>query len=153
MTRYSLKRHVAMVGEGLGITAEITNEPILWLTPADGDQFIGTLNSWSIESDQLFGTAIVGRFSADSAEANLVYWENTFPFDFIDFTQLVEEAYFAQTWASDREGNVFIGPRDAESYQITGFDVNGADEPAQTDHKHFVHDALLCNKDGETNFR
>jgi len=112
-------------GEWLGISAEITNEPILWLTPADGDQFIGTLNSWSIENDQMFVTAIVGRFSADSAEANLVYWENTFPFDFIDFAVLVEEAYLAQTWTSDREGYVFIGPRDPEVYQITGFDVTG----------------------------
>jgi len=112
-------------GEWLGISAQITNEPVLWITPADGDQFIGTLNSWSIENDQMFATAIVGRFSVDSAQANLVYWENTFPFDFIDFTELVEKAYFAQTWASDRAGNVFMGPRDPEIYEITGFDVSG----------------------------
>ncbi|MCK4806187.1 MAG: hypothetical protein KAT09_01000, partial [Candidatus Aegiribacteria sp.] len=53
------------------------------------------------------------------------YWENSFVFDFSNSSQIVKEAYFAKTWASDRDGNVFIASRDTEEYLITGFNANG----------------------------
>ena len=112
-------------GEWLGVSAEITNEPVLFITPADSDRYIGTLNTWDIVDDQLIVTAVVGRFSVDSEDPDMVYWENSFPFDFRDFTLLVEGTYFAMTWTSDREGNVFLAPRSGEDYSITGFDTSG----------------------------
>jgi hypothetical protein len=113
-------------GEWLGVSAEITDEPILWITPAEGDRYVGTRNSFEVVDDQMQVTAVVGRYSADSTEADRIYWENTFPFDFRDFSVLVEEAYFATTWTSDREGNVFIASRNPEEYLVTGYDPDGA---------------------------
>jgi hypothetical protein len=112
-------------GEWLGVTAEIVNEPILWISPAESNTYIGTHNTIDVEEGQLFVTAVVGKFESDSPEPILVYWENRFPFDFVDFTVLINESYFANAWASDREGNVFLARRDTEEYLITGYDANG----------------------------
>jgi hypothetical protein len=112
-------------GEWLGVTAEIVNEPMLWITPADSNTYIGSINSFEVVNEELLVTAIVGKFQSDSNEPDIIYWENTFPFDFVDFTVLINESYFANAFTSDREGNVFIARRDTEDYTITGFDVNG----------------------------
>ncbi len=112
-------------GEWLGITADIVNEPILWIAPAESNNYVGTHNTFDVEDGQLFVTAVVGKFESDSKEPIRTYWENTFPFDFVDFTVLINESYFATVFTSDRDGNVFLAQRDTEEYQITGFDVNG----------------------------
>ncbi|RKZ03437.1 hypothetical protein DRQ25_17785, partial [Candidatus Fermentibacteria bacterium] len=112
-------------GEWLGITAKIINEPILWITPAESNTYIGTHNTITVEDEQLIVTAVVGKFESHSKEPVLTYWENSFPFDFSDYTVLINESYFANVFTSDREGNVFLAQRDTEEYMITGFDVNG----------------------------
>jgi len=112
-------------GEWLGITAEIINEPILWISPAESNTFVGTHNTFDVVDEQLLVTAVVGKYGSDSKEPVITYWENTFPFDFVDFTVLINESYFANVFTSDREGNVFLAKRDTEDYRITGFDVNG----------------------------
>lgn len=112
-------------GEWLGITADIVNEPILWITPSESNTYVGTLNLFDVEDEQLFVTAVVSKFESDSKEPIITYWENRFPLDFTDFTLLVNESYFANVFTSDRVGNVFLTRRDTEEYQITGFDVNG----------------------------
>ncbi len=112
-------------GEWLGITADIVNEPILWITPAESNTYVGTHNTFDIEDGQMFVTAVVGKYESDSKEPVITYWENRFPFDFMDFTVLINESYFANVFTSDREGNVFLAQRDTEEYQITGYDVNG----------------------------
>ncbi len=112
-------------GEWLGVTAEILNEPILWITPSESNTFVGTHNTFDVVDGQLIVTAVVGKYASDSKQPVITYWENTFPFDFTDFTVLVNEAYFANVFTSDREGNVFLANRDTEEYRITGFDVNG----------------------------
>ena len=112
-------------GEWLGVTAEIINEPILWISPAESNTFVGTHNTFEVEDGQMLVTAVVGKYESDSKEPIRTYWENTFPFDFVDFTVLINEAYFANVFTSDREGNVFLAKRDTEEYSITRFDVNG----------------------------
>ncbi len=112
-------------GEWLGITAAIVSEPVLWITPADSSSYIGAYNSFEIVDEQLLVTAVVGKFDVNSTEPSVVYWENTFPFDFVDFTVLINESYFANAFTSDRDGNVFIARRDTEEYKITGFDTAG----------------------------
>ncbi len=112
-------------GEWLGVTAEIVNEPILWVSPAELNTYVGTNNTFDVVDGQLLVTAVVGKYESDSREPIITYWENTFPFDFVDFTVLINESYFATVFTSDREGNVFLANRDTEEYLITGFDVNG----------------------------
>ncbi len=112
-------------GEWLGITAEILSEPILWIAPAESNTYVGTHNTFDVVDGQLLVTAVVGKYESDSGEPIITYWENTFPFDFADFTVLINESYFANVFTSDREGNVFLAQRDTEEYHITGFDVNG----------------------------
>jgi len=112
-------------GEWLGVTAEILSEPVLWITPADSNTYIGAFNSFDVVDDQFQVTAIVSRFESDSKEPAFIYWENTFPFDFVDFTVLINESYFATVFTSDREGNVFLAMRDTEDYAITGYDPDG----------------------------
>ncbi|MCK4806151.1 MAG: hypothetical protein KAT09_00820, partial [Candidatus Aegiribacteria sp.] len=112
-------------GEWLGVTADIVNEPILWITPAESNTYMGTFNTFDVVDGQLFVTAIVGKFESDSNDPIITYWENRFSLDLTDFTLLVNESYFANVFTSDREGNVFLARRDTEEYRIIGFDVNG----------------------------
>ncbi len=112
-------------GEWLGVTADIVNEPILWITPAESNTYMGTFNTFDVVDGQLFVTAIVGKFESDSNDPIITYWENRFSLDLTDFTLLVNESYFANVFTSDREGNIFLARRDTEEYRIIGFDVNG----------------------------
>lgn len=112
-------------GEWEGIATDIFSEPVMWLTAADSNRYVGTINSFEIVDDQPILTAYVGKFEIDETEPFLIFWENSFVFDFSNSSQIVEEAYFAKTWASDRNGNIFIASRDTEEYLITGLDVNG----------------------------
>lgn len=113
-----------------GLAHELTGEPVLWLTESIGNTYIGTMNSWELVNDEFVVTAVVARFSLDSTEPLNVYWEDSFPWDFQDITPLIKGTYFAQTWASDRNGNVFVAPRSPEEYRIQGYDFNG--EPTVT---------------------
>ncbi len=42
----------------------------------------------------------------------------------------MKDAYFAQTWASDRDGNDFVAAHSPEDYIINGFTTEG--EPTVT---------------------
>ena len=110
-----------------GISAEIVREPVLWLTAADSSRYVGTINSFEVVDGQLILTAKVGRFEIDETEPSLVYWENSFPVTFDDFTLLIEQAYFAKVWTSNFDGIVFIASRDSEEYLVTGFDAGGTE--------------------------
>ncbi|MCK5036556.1 MAG: hypothetical protein KAS73_11730 [Candidatus Sabulitectum sp.] len=117
-------------GEYQGKTDVQYNEPILFLTPSVDNTFIGTLNSFDFVDEELLITASVARFELDSAEPVAVYWENSFIWDFQDLTPLIKGSYFAQTWASDRNGNVFIAARSPEEYIVHGYSAYG--EPTST---------------------
>jgi hypothetical protein len=108
-----------------GISADITNEPPLWMTATEGNGYVCTLNDWNFVDDEFVVTARVARFEADGVEPTAVYWENSFPWDPQNLTALIRGSYFANTWASDREGHVFVAPRDSEDGTITGFTTEG----------------------------
>ncbi|MBN1434762.1 hypothetical protein JW921_08385 [Candidatus Fermentibacterales bacterium] len=112
-------------GRWQGISAEMTNEPVLWLTESEGNTYVGTQNCFDFCEQGLVVTAVVGRYEADRAEPFDTLWESSFVWDFRDITPLIEGSYFARTWASDRDGNVFIAPRSSEVYQVSGFDASG----------------------------
>lgn len=109
---------------------EIIGEPILWISPSVDNTFIGTINSFEQIDNEIIVTAIVARFSVESKEPITIYWETSFAWDFQDITPLMKDAYFAQTWASDRDGNVFVAAHSPEDYIINGFTAEG--EPTVT---------------------
>lgn len=113
-----------------GLALEMLGEPVLWLSETDGNTFVGTRNSWEMVNDEFVVTAVVGKFGLDSDEPINTYWEDSFSWDFQDITPLIKGSYFAQIWASDRNGNVFVAPRSPEEYHIQGYDING--EPTVT---------------------
>lgn len=117
-------------GEYEGKTDVQYNEPILFLTPSVDNTFIGTFNSFDFVDEELLVTASVARFQLDSSEPLTVYWQNSFSWDFQDITPLIKGSYFAQTWVSDRNGNVFVAPRSPEEYTVNGFTAQG--EPTVT---------------------
>ncbi len=142
MTRLSDERVVIMdinnggiftyLPEGVyeGKTPVQYNEPILFISPSIENTFIGTINSWDLVDEELVVTASVARFDLLSEEPLTVYWENAFSWDFQDISILLKESYFAQTWISDRRGNVFVAPRSPDEYIINGFTAEG--EPTIT---------------------
>ena len=112
-------------GEWEGLSAEINREPVLNMTAADSCRYIALLTTFDIVDGQLIMTAEIGRFEIDETEPSLVYWDNSLPITFDDFTLIIEEGYFAKVWASNFDGIVFIASRDTEEYLITGFDADG----------------------------
>lgn len=112
-------------GEWECLSAQITNEPPLWMTPADGNGYVAIYNEWDFIDDEFVVTAMVTRFEVDSPDPVVIYWQNSFPWDPTDLTALVKGSYFANTWTSDREGHVFLAPRDPDEYIITGFTTEG----------------------------
>lgn len=117
-------------GEYEGLALELYGEPVLFLSASAGNTFVGTRNNWTMENDEFICNAVVASYGLDTEEPVQTYWENSFPWDFQDITPLIKNSYFAQTWASDRNGNVFTAPRSTEEYIIQGFSSEG--EPSVT---------------------
>ncbi|MCK4505956.1 MAG: hypothetical protein KAW14_10080 [Candidatus Aegiribacteria sp.] len=112
-------------GEWEGLSADINREPVLNMTATDNSMYIALLTTFDAVDGQLIMIAKVGRFDIDETEPSLIYWENSLPVTFDDFTLIIEEGYLARVWASNFDGIVFIASRDSEEYLITGFDANG----------------------------
>lgn len=110
-----------------GLSLAMMGEPVLFISPSSGNTFVGTRNSWSRENDEFICTAVVASYGLESEEPVQIYWQNSFPWDFQDITPLIKNSYFAQTWASDRNGNVFVAPRSPDVYSVRGF-IPGSDE-------------------------
>ena len=108
-----------------GLALELMGEPVLFFTPSAGNTFVGTRNSWARENDEFICTAVVAAYGLYDEEPLQVFWQNSFPWDFQDITPLIKNSYFAQTWASDRDGNVFVAPRSPDEYAIQGFYPSG----------------------------
>ncbi len=108
-----------------GLALEMMGEPVLFLSPSAGNTFIGTRNSWARENDEFICTAVVACYGLGDEEPLQIFWQNSFPWDFQDITPLIKNSYFARTWASDRDGNVFVAPRSSDVYSISGFYPNG----------------------------
>jgi hypothetical protein len=145
-------------GRWEGLTAEITNEPPLWLTATEGNGYVCTINDWDFVDDEFIVTATVARYEVDGTEPTAVYWENSFPWDFQDITPLIKGSYFARTWASDREGHVFVAPRDSEDGTITGFTTAGEElvvidyslDPAPKSEQEIAEEAEFWNRRAES---
>jgi hypothetical protein len=112
-------------GEWEGVIQEVLYEPVLWLTEAEENCIVGTHNSFDFGEDGLIVTAVVAKWTIEETEPVEVYWQNSFVWDFQNITPLIEGSYFAQTWASNREGYVFLAPRTSEEYRVTGYDPSG----------------------------
>lgn len=112
-------------GEWEKLSAEINREPVLNMTAADSCRYVALLTTFDIVDGQFIMTAKVGRFDIDETEPSLIYWENSLPVTFDDFTLIIEEGYLARVWASNFNGIVFIASRDSEEYLVTGFNPDG----------------------------
>ncbi len=112
-------------GEWESHSAEINSEPVLNMTATDSCRYAALLTTFDIVDGQLIMTAEIGRFEIDETKPSLVYWENSLPVTFDDFTLIIEEGYLARVCASNFDGIVFIASRDSEEYLITGFNADG----------------------------
>jgi len=113
-----------------GMALELAGEPLLFVTPSIGNTFIGTINFWETALDEFVVNPVVGRFGFDSIEPLTIYWQDFFSWDFQDITPLIKGAYFARTWASNRNGLVYVASRSPEEYIVQGFSATG--EPSVT---------------------
>ncbi len=145
-------------GEWEGISAEMTNEPPLWMTATEGNGYVCHVNDFEFADDEFIVIARVARFEADGVEPTTVYWETSFPWDFQDLTALIKGSYFARTWTSDREGHVFVAPRSSEDGTITGFTTGGEEfvtivyelEPAPKSQLEIDEEAEFWNRRAES---
>ena len=112
-------------GEWQSLSAAINSEPVLNMTATDSCRYVALLTAFDAVDGQIVMTTEVGRFEIDETEPSLVYWENTLPVTFDDFTLIIEEGYLARVCASNFDGIVFIASRNTEEYLVTGFDADG----------------------------
>lgn len=110
-------------GEWEGVSAEFNNNPPMEMTGADSNAFVALkITIDFVEEPTTIFT--VGRYEDDS-EPTAFYYEDEFPFNPEDLTELLDRTMLSIEYAADRDGNVYLTPLSTEDYIVRVFDKDG----------------------------
>ena len=110
-------------GQWEGVSAEFSNNPPMNMTGADLNAFVAL--KITIEFDEGATTTFtIGRYEEDS-EPTAFYYEDEFPFDPENLTELLNKTLFSAEYTADRNGNVYLTPMSTEDYIVRVFDRDG----------------------------
>jgi hypothetical protein len=110
-------------GQWEGVTAEFNNNPPMRMDGADSNAFVALKITIEFEDTPLTRFTI-GRYEDDS-EPTAYYFEDEFPFDPENLTELLNRTLFSAEYAADRNGNVYLTPMSTEDYIVQVFDPDG----------------------------
>ncbi len=110
-------------GEWEGVSAEFNNNPPMEMTGADSNAFVALkITIDFVEEPTTIFT--VGRYEDDS-EPTAFYYEDEFPFNPENLTELLDRTMLSIEYAADRDGNVYLTPLSTEDYIVRVFDKDG----------------------------
>lgn len=111
-------------GEWEGLSAEFNNNPPMSMVGVDSNAFVAF--KLTVEFDEVLTTTFtVGRYEEDE-EPSVYYYEDEFPFDPQNLTDLLNRTFFSINFTADREGNVYTIPMSTEDYLVEVFDSEGS---------------------------
>lgn len=110
-------------GQWEGVSAEFLNNPPMSMTGSDSNAFVAL--KITIEFDEGATTSFtIGRYEEDPVPTAF-YYEDEFPFDPEDLTEILNRTMFSTEFAADRDGNVYMTPMSTEDYIVRVFDRDG----------------------------
>lgn len=110
-------------GQWEGVSAEFNNNPPMRMTGADSNAFVALKLTIEFEEEPTTVFA-VGRYE-DDPEPTVLYYEDEFPFDPENLTEILNRTMFSTECAADRDGNVYLTPMSTEDYIVRVFDRDG----------------------------
>ncbi len=110
-------------GQWEGVSAEFNNNPPMRMSGADSNAFVALKVTIDFEEEPktIF---TIGRYEEDT-EPTAFYYEDEFPFDPENFTELLNRTLFSAEYTADREGNVYLTPMSVDDYIVQVFDRDG----------------------------
>ncbi|NOQ23168.1 MAG: 6-bladed beta-propeller [Candidatus Aegiribacteria sp.] len=110
-------------GQWEGVSMEFNNNPPMRMTGADSNAFVALKITIAFEEEPTT-SFIVGRYE-DIPEPTAIYYEDEFPFNPEDLTEILNRTMFSTEYAADRNGNVYLTPMSTEDYIVRVFDRDG----------------------------
>ncbi len=110
-------------GQWEGVSIEFNNNPPMNMAGADSNAFVALKVTIEFEEEPTTVFAI-GRYE-DSPEPAAFYYQDEFPFDPEDLTEILNRTLFSAKFTADREGNVYLTPLSTEEYVVRVFDKEG----------------------------
>ncbi len=95
-----------------------------WAWGVDDCAFVGASIETRMQDDAIMMTFSVGRWE-NSIDPEVVYFENSFPFNPSDMASFLDKTIFSVAFAADRDGTVYIAPVSSSEYHIDIFDPDG----------------------------
>ncbi len=111
-------------GEWEGLSAEFTNNPPMNMIGADSNAYIASKLTVDMIDGNLICFFHVGRYEENN-EPSVKYYEDEFPFDPQDLTELLKASLFSTVYTADRSGNVYMAPCSTEDYMVQIFNKDG----------------------------
>lgn len=111
-------------GEWEGLTAEFTNNPPMGMVGADSNAYIALRMIVDFVDEELTTSYHVARYEEEE-DPSVVYYENEFPFDPQNLSDLLMSTLFNRVYTADREGNVYMAPYSEEDYSVQVMDRDG----------------------------
>ncbi len=110
-------------GQWEGVSAEFNNNPPMRMAGADSNAFVALKVTIEFEEEPTT-VFTIGRYE-ENPEPTVFYFEDEFPFDPENFTELLNRTLFSVEYAADRDGNVYLTPLSTEDYIVQVFDRDG----------------------------
>jgi len=102
------------------------NGPPLETCAVAESSYAGVVLGFDMERDQPMIIRTVARYSVNR-EADVLYFEDEFPFDFSDFTSVLTGMMFSFSLTGDAQGRFFYSPSSSEAYEVFGFNNDGSE--------------------------
>ncbi len=110
-------------GQWEGVSAEFNNNPPMRMSGADSNAFVALKITIDFE-DEPVTIFTIGRYEED-AEPTAFYFEDEFPFDPENLTELLYRTLFSAEYTADCNGNVYLTRMSTEDYIVQVFDRDG----------------------------
>ncbi|MEN8208912.1 MAG: 6-bladed beta-propeller [Candidatus Fermentibacteria bacterium] len=110
-------------GEWEGVSIEFNNNPPMRMSGADSNAFVAL--KVTVEFEGAPTTVFtIGRYEDDEIPTAF-YYEDEFPFDPENLTEVLNRTLFSAEYTADRDGNVYLTPMSTEDYIVRVFDRDG----------------------------
>lgn len=112
-------------GEWLGLLTPFYNNPPMRFDDADDSAYVATrLEVLPDGNGDLTVTTFIGRYEMGELPV-ATYYENEFPFDPGDLTDMLNNSIMGHVFCADADGNVFVASRSSEEYRVDMYRADG----------------------------
>jgi hypothetical protein len=102
------------------------NGPPIETCAVGGSSYAGVVLGFDMERDQPMMIRTLAKYSVNR-EPDILYYEDEAPFDFSDFTSVLNNMMFSLSLTGDEQGRFLYSPTSSETYEVFAFNADGSE--------------------------